>query len=240
MRSFLFALSFLSILAPARVVDQKDIAGSLYWFTIVGLIIGVVITLPLWLGIAAGSSLVQAWITVGLGFLVTRGLHWDGWADLWDGWAAQPDVDKFWLILKDSRVGAFGVMGIVTGMTGQIVLVSEVIAAGQWAVIVWALGLGRCSAVIVAYVGKRRAVPGLGNSFLAGTGAGTVLFNIFVLCLFAVFILPIKVTVLSAVFMTAGIIFLHGLGKKYQGINGDFLGAAVIWGELSALLAFVV
>lgn len=240
MSDFLLALSFFSRIIPARTADQKDLAGSLNWFCLAGLVLGVLMVLPVAAGLAGNYPFVQAWIILGLGFYLTRGLHWDGWADLWDGWASQAGGDRFWEIIKDSHVGAFGVIGLILGLGGQLVLLGEVINAQQWAVIVWAVVLGRFGAVALAYLGKNYSRPGLGGAFLAGAGRRAVGYNLPVLLIFASWFIPFYVILISLVLLGAGIYILYGLGRKNKGINGDFLGAAIIWGELSALLAFVL
>ncbi len=238
--NFLLALSFLSRIIPARPADDRSLAGTLPWFCPVGLLLGLVMIIPGLLGIAGGYPFVQAWIIVGLGFFLTRGLHWDGWADVWDAWASQEEGDKFWAVVKDSHVGAFGVMGLILGMGGQFVLIGEVIREGQWAVIVWAVVLGRFGAVALAWQGKIYPRPGLGQAFLAGAGKKALTLNLVVLLIFVALFIPLYMAFVSLVLLIPGIMFLYKLGRKNNGINGDFLGCAIIWGEISALLAFIL
>lgn len=237
---FLLALSFLSRTVPARTADNSSLARSLSWFSLAGILLGLIMILPGVLGLARSYPFVQAWIVLGLGFFMTRGLHWDGWADLWDAWASQARGDRFWEIVKDSHVGAFGAVGLILGLSGQLFLLGEVIRAEEWAVIVWAVALGRFGAVALACQGKGYPRPGLGQAFLAGAGRKTLALNAAVLVVFAALFVPVYMAVVSLILLGAGVFFLHGLGRKNNGINGDFLGAAIIWGELSGLLAFVL
>lgn len=238
--NFILALSFLTRMVPARPADDRSIAGTLPWFCPVGLILGMVMIIPGLLGIAQGYPFVQAWIIVGLGFFLTRGLHWDGWADVWDAWGSQARGDRFWAVVKDSHAGAFGVAGLVLGLGGQILIMGEVIKQGQWEVIVWAVVLGRFGAAALAWHGRAYPRPGLGEAFLAGAGTKAVSFNLAVLMAFAVFFIPLYMTAISLVLLVSGILFLYRLGRKNNGINGDFLGSAIIWGEISALMAFIL
>ncbi len=205
-----------------------------------GLVLGMIIIVPALAGLAGGLPFVQALIVLGLGLFLTRGLHWDGWADLWDAWASRAEGDRFWEIIKDSHIGAFGVMGLIMGLGGQFVLLGEVIKAEQWALIVWSVTLGRFGAVALAYFGKSYPRPGLGKIFLDGAGRKTIFNNLCVLIIFAALFVPVFTVLISIVLLGLGILCLLNLGRKNKGINGDFLGAAIIWGEISGLLAFVL
>ncbi|MCA1743505.1 MAG: adenosylcobinamide-GDP ribazoletransferase, partial [Desulfovibrionales bacterium] len=192
------------------------------------------------LGIAEDYPLVQAWIILGAGFYVTRGLHWDGWADLWDAWASQARGDKFWQIIKDSRIGAFGVMGLIIGMSGQLILLHEAAVQDLWEIVVWAYITGRLGAVLLAYVGKKHSRPGLARLFLSGADKKALSWNLFVMAGFGLLFVNIKLMVFSLLLLSLGVYILYSLGRKNQGINGDFLGSAIIWGELSGLLAITL
>ncbi|RQD55699.1 MAG: adenosylcobinamide-GDP ribazoletransferase, partial [Desulfonatronovibrio sp. MSAO_Bac4] len=237
---FFLTLSFLSRLARPKCCNDDDMGRTLPWFSLVGLVLGLLVALPVFLGIAKDYPLVQAWIILSAGFYITRGLHWDGWADLWDAWASQAKDDRFWQIIKDSRIGAFGVMGLIIGMGGQLILLHEAARQHLWVIIVWAYILGRLGAVILAYSGKKHSRPGLARLFLTDADKKALSWNLFVMAGFGLLFIDIKIMVFSLLLLCLGIYTLYSLGRKKQGINGDFLGSAIIWGELSGLLAITL
>lgn len=229
------ALSFLSRLVPAGRADSEALGRSLTWFVPAGLILGGLVVLPPAAGLGEGLPLVQAWIMLGAGFWLTRGLHWDGWADIWDGWGSGSTGELFWSILKDSRVGAFGVSGLILGMSGQLVLLEAAAEAGMWSAVVWAAGLGRLGAVLTARLGKDHPRPGLGSIFVQAATWPRMSFNLAVLGVFGLYFLPWVTIICSLLLCIPGFLGLKSLMKKQQGLNGDFLGAAVVWGEISGL-----
>ena len=164
----LAALGFLTRLGPARLLTPQELAASLPWFPVAGLAMGALLAAPFHFGFLKGHALIQAWLLAGINVFLTRGLHWDGWADLWDAWGSGAQGETFWTVLKDSRTGAFGVMGLVLGLGGQILLYAEVAHAHALAVVVWACVLGRTAAVALAWSGKQLARPGLAQAFLCG------------------------------------------------------------------------
>ncbi len=239
-KDLLLALSFLSRLVPAGHADAQTLGRSLTWFVPAGLIIGGAAVLLPAAGLGEGWPLVQAWIMLGTGFWLTRGLHWDGWSDLWDAWGSGVSGEGFWKVLKDSRVGAFGVSGLVLGLTGQLVLLEAAAASGMWSAVIWAAALGRMGAVMTAWLGKDFCRPGLGSIFVQASTWPRIGFNLAVLGIFGLYFLPWETIICSLLLCIPGFLGLKGLMKKQQGLNGDFLGAAVVWGEISGLAGAVL
>lgn len=231
------AFSFLTRLGPAFLCAPEDMGRSVRHFTLVGLVLGILVTVPALLMPGGAHATLGALFWVAASVWLTRALHWDGWADLWDAWGSCAEGERFWAILKDSRIGAFGVIGLVTGLGGQLLLSRELLAHGLWPALVWAPALGRAAAALAAGLGTAPPASTLGRLFLAGATPAVVT----VQCLLAVVAgsaLCGLGTVLVACAVTGGGVFaMVRLSRRAGGMNGDFLGAAVIWGELAALLA---
>lgn len=238
---FLDGLAFMTRLNPARMIAEGALAATMRQMPLYGLLIGALCTVPLWTGMTAGHALAGSWLYVGLGMWLTRGLHWDGWADLWDAWGSSATGDRFWQIMKDSRTGAFGVMAIVLGMGGQMMCSAEILqgmpAAQAAGVLIWAPALGRTACVLLSFSGTQAACSSLGRQFLDGATPAALGIS-GVLCAFSgVWLTGVRILLLSLVFLAPGIIALRRLSRRQNGLNGDFMGAIIIWGELSALLA---
>lgn len=232
LHDFHVALTFLTRLGRARITTSEAISRSMAMYPMVGLLIGLILALASLLPL---SSWTLAWMLVGLNLYLTRGLHWDGWADLWDGWGSGATGERFWDIMKDSRIGAFGTMGLVLGLGVQAALFETAISGGAWAALVFAPAFGRFCCLVLARMSQPLARPGLGQNALLGAtrsalilGGGTTLFAAFLLN-------PIHaaVTLLLALAPLAALLVL---GRKQGAVNGDFLGAAIIAGEFCALL----
>ena len=125
---FLDALAFLSRLAPPRSFTAQSLAASVPWFAPAGLALGCLCTLAAWLALtilstATGAShamgtawpaaALAAWLWLALELWSTRGLHWDGLADLGDACGSGASGARFREILRDSRLGAFGALSLL-------------------------------------------------------------------------------------------------------------------------------
>ncbi len=113
MGKFLCAITFLTRLPlPTKnSLTGEDFSGSVYYFPLVGLLIG---------GILGGSwlllknifpALISGALLLLIQVILTGGLHLDGLMDTLDGVWGGKDSDERLAIMRDSRVGAFGVLG---------------------------------------------------------------------------------------------------------------------------------
>lgn len=131
LRGAVTALRTLTMLPiPGREAEHP--AHALTWFPLVGGLLGGILyaaaLIPRWLPLDWTQGL--AVFLVFLEVLLTRGLHLDGLADCADGlgggWTPQRRLE----IMKDPRVGAFGVAAIVFDLLVRWVVLVRLIDAG--------------------------------------------------------------------------------------------------------------
>ena len=90
---------------------EADWHWSTAWFPFVGLVIGAFLAL-VWQVLSPLGSWPCAFVVIGLAMMITGGFHEDGLADTADALGGAYDREKLFVILKDSRVGAFGAMAL--------------------------------------------------------------------------------------------------------------------------------
>lgn len=272
-RRFLATLGFLSRLAPARVQSEADMRRSMFHLPLCGLVIGLCACAPVLAGLFAGMPLAQAWLIVMLSAWMTRGLHLDGLADVMDGAGQHLNPERFWVIIKDSRSGTFGVAALVLALLGQTALFAEILRARpDWGAFAlpWIFVFGRACAVGFGRAHRAIIRPGLGGLFLAGATVPAVAWAFGLTAFLAAMLaaLPAHVPSFSPAFAPApwlgpwlapplaagpalllalcsvlgfsalaaraALFPLHRLARAVGGINGDFLGAAIVLGETAA------
>ena len=237
---FLDTLGFLTRLAPARVISDEDMNKCMKFMPAAGLFLGAVIVVPFWLGLFSASAWVQAWLMVGLNVYLTRGLHFDGLGDVCDAVTTHGDPDRFWEVVKDSRAGAFGVIGLIMAIGGQVLLFREMIVAGNYTAVIWAFVLGRGACVGFAYRIKHLARPGLGKLYIDGATLPVSVICGGVVFALGVFMIGPVEAIAAMCIASLGLFFLYRLAESVGGANGDFLGCSVLMGELAAGLGFVL
>ena len=233
------ALSFLTrLVPPPPAVDERLLQASVVWFPLVGLPVGIACCLPLYWGLADGSPLLQAWVYLLVALWATRGLHWDGLADVADAWGSGQHGDRFYEILKDSRIGAFGVMALVMGLGGYTLLASRIVAEERWLTLLLAPVAGRIAIWLLAGIcPKTHPTSSLGR--IVSQAVNTSL--LFGGCLLLLFVGYAGLGLKGCLFLMPGLtillLFLRRIACREGGINGDFFGSAVVLTEMLFLAA---
>jgi adenosylcobinamide-GDP ribazoletransferase len=139
----------------------------------VGQIVGGLSALALLAASQAWSGAIPALLAVIVGVLVTGGFHEDGLADTADGLGGGQDPARRLEIMKDSQVGAYGVLALGLTLAVKIVALAELDPLIAALGLVAAHGGARAAAVLVmrvsSYAGqvdaaKWKPVPdGVGN-----------------------------------------------------------------------------
>jgi adenosylcobinamide-GDP ribazoletransferase len=166
---------------------------------------------------------------------LTRGLHLDGVADVCDALFSGRDKEGRRLILKDPRVGTFGVLGVLftLGMKG----VSVFGLHGSFPFLFTPV-LGRTVALLFGAFFPPSSPQGLGGEFVGKVGKGFFLFWLAVLLFWGLEVGGISA--LLKTLLTFGIMFTLGkkLSHSFGGLSGDMVGAGIEWGE--ALFLFLL
>lgn len=230
------ATRYLTIV-PVRAASHEDELGlgrAAPWFPVVGLALGVVLALTDRLTDWLFPALLAALLTVTVWKLVTGGLHLDGLADCMDGLVAA-DPEHRLGVMRDSRIGAFGAVGLILFLLLEIAALAELAPGLRGQVLLAAPAIGRAMPALLSLCFP--AVPGgRGAAFAAGVRRSGVFVGLAVAAAIAVAALGwsgLIALIVACVFCLAlGRMFTTALG----GITGDVLGAAVELAEAGALL----
>ncbi len=238
MRLYFTALQFLTIIPLPFTVRWRDgdLGRSMAFFPLVGLTIG---ALSAGLDFCLAPILprpVADLILVTALSLVTGVLHLDGLADVCDGLAARGGRERFLAVMKDSRIGAAGAVGLFLGLFLKYQALVQVPLAGKREMLMLFPLLARTAQVQLA-VGARQARPdGLGAACSADAG----FFHLAIAELTALALGWLLLGVPGAVCWSAAVVFT-GLcrwwfHRRLGGITGDVIGCVSELNEILCLL----
>jgi len=159
------AFQFLTLLPIKRGFTAEQVGRSSVYFPIVGLFIGVALAGLGWgLGFILPAEVVNVFLVAALA-IFSGGLHLDGLADTLDGMAGHRTPDERLIIMKDSRIGGFGAIGLALFLLIEYVTLNNIPATIKMQVLVLAPVLSRWAMVNSIFVYPYARAAGLGKAF---------------------------------------------------------------------------
>ncbi|OCL26142.1 cobalamin 5'-phosphate synthase [Orenia metallireducens] len=238
MNSFLLAVQFITRIPINKELDYSDqaLAKSMVYYPLIGTLLGGILYLIDYLA----SLYFGQWVTNSLLILamvlLTGGIHLDGLMDSCDGLFSGREKEKMLEIMRDSRVGAFGVIGLVTIFLLKFGLLAEVPSNHKLAILLFFPTISRWSIVYAAFRYPYARKLGMGKVYADNLKLSDLLVVSMWTLLLAVFLFRLK-GILIIVFTWLFIRIISKLViKKIDGLTGDNYGAINELVEVFSLL----
>jgi adenosylcobinamide-GDP ribazoletransferase len=234
------ALRTLTVLpVPGR--DTDTFSRSLFWFPVVGLLLGLMQAALASFGSSLAWNELSAALVVLGGIALTRGMHADGLADLADGFWGGRTREAVLRIMKDPNVGSFGAIALSGMMLLKWIAILKLVGFGAFEFIAAGVLLARWVQVLLASaLPYARREGGTAQSFVSGAGGWHVMVTSVLTLLF---LFPLLSASLSALVVVIGAAFASALltgilsHRKIGGVTGDVLGAGSEVTELFVWIA---
>jgi adenosylcobinamide-GDP ribazoletransferase len=239
MRRFLAAIRFLTVLPVAGTLGTRteDLGGSVPFFPLVGLLLGAAAGLVAWALAAVVSPMLAAAGLVVVMLAFSGALHMDGLSDSADGMLSSRPRERILEIMKDSHVGAMGVIAIVCVLLIKFASLASVPSASLWAAALLMPLAGRCAIVTHMALLPYAREQGLGKVFCGGRAVGSAIWAMAVLSVAAWALFAWQGLVIVAICAGVSAILALYFYRKIGGATGDTFGAVC---ELIELVPAVV
>ena len=238
MASIFAAFQFLTIFPAVirRPFSSKEMGRAVGWFPLVGLALGgIYYTLDIALQQVFPLPIVAVLI-IAASLLLTRALHFDGFLDICDGLFGGFTPERRLEIMRDSRVGAFGVAG---GGLLLLIKYAALISLSNRAAFWLAPLMGRWVLAMGIYLFPYARQKGLGRDMKNNVHWGQILLattiTILSTWLFAEW-MGLLALGLAALTLWLGATFI--LRRVPDGLTGDAYGALNEMVELVVLIFF--
>ncbi|GAB4437700.1 MAG: adenosylcobinamide-GDP ribazoletransferase [bacterium] len=236
MRAFFLALTFLSVIpVPSSFwKGEERIERTLQWFPVAGAIIGGLTFLFYYLVSHLLSAKVSFVFSLFFYHLLNGGLHLDGLADFSDAcFGAKKNESRFREILKDSRIGAMGVLALLFYFLTIYAAFESISVTPSFFI---TLGMsGRTAIVIFATMSKSLFSDGLGRLFIERSGKRELfiaLGSYFIVLAF----LGESFFLTGFVVLLCSFVFKRYIIRRFGGFSGDIFGAGCSLVEILTVL----
>lgn len=239
--AFLAALRFLTII-PVQwnaEYDGDNFKQSLTFFPVIGLLIGGVGYLLTLFSLWIFPQPVVACVIVCYLAFISGCLHLDGLSDSGDGLLSSRPRDRSMEIMKDSRVGAMGVIVTVLVMLAKFSALMS-INTHQLATAVFFMPFAGRVAILctMAALPYARKEGGLGALFYSTSVKRLAVASLSLLIVLLILLVPGKLFSVAAFIMIVFYLFNKSCKNKIGGATGDTIGANCELIEMAVAVAF--
>jgi adenosylcobinamide-GDP ribazoletransferase len=238
MKYLIQAFFFLTIFPfiPGAAPKPGDLGRAAGWYPWVGLVMGGLLAGVSYLLNMLFAPLLSAALVVALWVVITGGLHLDGLADCCDGMLNSSPPARRLEIMRDSRLGAFGGIGLVLYLLVKVAAVASLPPGMVVPALLAAPVVGRWLVLLAAHQPMVRP-GGLGDDFKLGFTTHSYLLAAAPLILLGI---------VAGWTMLAAVVLAHlaALGvfalarATLGGLTGDVFGLTIELGELAVLIVF--
>lgn len=250
-RVFFTAVMFYTRIPCPKNTDHSPeyINRATRYFPLIGWIVGAISFAFYYGALQLFDVTIATVIALIAGVLVTGAFHEDGLADVFDGFGGGWSKTDILKIMKDSRVGAFGLIATIFLLLLKFLALSQVLYLTQdwyWMLAIFIVyhSLARLTAVSIVFTSEysredetSKAKP-IAKGFGVPEVLGAFLFGLVPLGVYAGF------THIEVLIVLAPLLLLYWRSKKYfekwiDGYTGDCLGAVEQMAELIILLSII-
>ena len=234
------AIGLLTRLPVPVDMDRAQARGAAaaWAYPLAGLVVAlaqiVVAALCLWLGLTPAIAAAVVLLTA---IVITGAMHEDGLADCADGFWGGWDRDRRLEIMKDSRIGAYGVIALILWLILRWSCLSVLLAGPGWAGALVAVAMVSRAGMVALMAALPHARPGGLSRSVGRPTARTA--GLAALLALVGSLASLGLGALGFAVLMAGAAGLCGLiaRAKIGGQTGDVLGATQQVGEVVLLIS---
>jgi adenosylcobinamide-GDP ribazoletransferase len=239
---FFTALMFYTrIPCPPNITHDPDYLNkATRYFPLMGWIVGGIAALVFWLSSYVFNPPVCILLSMVASIVTTGAFHEDGWADVCDGFGGGWTKEKILDIMKDSRTGAYGGIGIALMLLFKFIVQTEIPVGQVCFTVIAAHSFSRlCAVGMVAtsrYVRENddaKAKP-LAKTISVREIMPAIIFGVAPLLLTGKYSIAVIMPILLTLYMRR---YFH---KWIGGYTGDCLGAIQQVTELMFYLGILI
>ena len=237
-KGLVLGLQFLTRIPINIPVDfnEKNLQKTVFYFPFIGMLIGGIGGFVHYIFNYINSDL-AAIMTVIILIALTGGLHLDGLTDTFDGFFSYREKEKVLEIMRDSRIGTFGAIGLILDILLKYIIIVNL---KENIPLILALSYGN-SRFVAAYLmsSKRNSrKDGIGHMFSQSKPKKYFLLGALFFIIIIIIINPLYLIPLLANFIL-GEMMAKISYKKIDGFTGDVYGATIEIGEILSLIIFL-
>lgn len=247
LRLFFVALQFFTRLPIPRWVgfEQDWLHHASRYFPLVGVVVGAIGAAVYAAAVLVLPAPVAAVLATAATIYITGAFHEDGFADTCDGLGGGMTRERVLEIMKDSRVGAYGAIGVVCMLATKVTTLAMLPAAGAIAALLLAHPLSRLCATSLIWRMEYARAEGKAKPLAERMTTREFCIAVLTVVLLGALLLAVGALTAQALIaaLVASVLATWWLARKFNrrigGYTGDCLGAVQQLAEAVAYIAIL-
>jgi len=243
LKGFLIQIQFLTRIPLFIKInfDEECFAGGIIFAPIIGFLIGALLIPVYLITNIFNNMLITSVVIVFVELIITGGLHIDGLADTCDGFFSGRPKEKILEIMKDSRIGTNGAIGIIMVIIFKIIFLYSIDKNYFIQTLLIFPMLGRLNIIWSAGLSKyARESKGMGSKITELTGLKQIIISSIICLLPGLIISQIKFVLIFLITISFAVLFTLYSKKKIGGVTGDIFGAVIEITEVIVLCGMFI
>lgn len=226
---FRTALMFYTRIPVGNINNYESsmLSKSTRYFPIIGLIVGALTAGVYWLLSLILPNAIALLLSMAFSVYLTGAFHEDGFADFCDGFGGGYTKEKVLTIMKDSRIGTYGTVGLAFVLATKFIALNEISPIIIMATLIAGHTLSRLIPVILLYTSSYVREDATSKSKPIGhkDSVGAFIFSILTGLIPFIWLSVNTIIIFTVAITIVTIIFRRYITKKIGGYTGDVLGA---------------
>ncbi|WP_018247671.1 adenosylcobinamide-GDP ribazoletransferase [Orenia marismortui] len=242
MNRFLIALQFITRIPIKKELDynNKDLGSCMLYFPLIGSLLGGSLVLINYLGeLYLAPLITNSLLIIGM-ILLTGGIHLDGLMDTCDGIFSGQNKDRILEIMRDSRVGAFGVIALISVFLLKFSLLVEISNSYKNSVLIYFPTISRWAIVYAALYYPSARKGGLGKTYAQYLKLKHFLLATIWTLAVGIFLFDLQGLIIFLFSWLLTILIIKMIIVKIDGLTGDNYGAINELIEVFSILTMMV
>lgn len=240
-KALILGLQFLTRLPVNIGVDynRENLTKTTFFFPFIGMLVGAIAAAFYYIFSFISSDIASICAVLAL-VITTGGLHIDGLSDTADGFFSSRPKEKILEIMKDSRVGAFGVIAIVLDILFKYVVIKSMEPKMAVAWIILSSGISRTMVSMLFCFGKSARKGGMGDMLMNKDSKKYFIPATIIFILIGLYICRLNFLITFGLALIFTLSLMRYSYKKIGGLTGDVFGANAELCEILSMAAFLV
>jgi adenosylcobinamide-GDP ribazoletransferase len=240
MTPIIAAFQFLTIFPTliCRMFTSREMGQAVAWFPLVGVVLGFLLYAVHYAAQLIFPANVSAALTIFAWVIFTRAFHLDGFMDTCDGLFGGFTPERRMEIMKDSRMGAFGVAGGILVLLVQYSALES--SMNVFTGLILAATLGRWASPLVIYTFPYAREDGLGSEMKRNVYFREVFIATLITGLTSWFLCGLFGFALMLGAAIIAILISLYVMRLISGLTGDIYGTVTTTVEMLVLLVFAI